>query len=99
MATYGDHLVLTDFLSARLSVLDLDDRPVAHLYENPAAPRRGNWPDAWPNARASDGTIVRPALRPEVLNSPHAVAFDLDGNLFITEWLLGGRYTKLARRS
>jgi hypothetical protein len=31
-------------------------------------------------------------------NSPHGGASDADGNLYVSEWLLGGRYTKLAVR-
>jgi hypothetical protein len=38
-------------------------------------------------------TFPQPA-RPDRLNSPHSVAVDADGNLFVSEWLLGGRYTK-----
>jgi sulfur carrier protein ThiS len=34
----------------------------------------------------------------EHLNSPHSVAVDVDGNLYVSEWLLGGRYTKFALR-
>lgn len=35
---------------------------------------------AWPNARDESGNLVRPPLRPGVLNNP---------------WLIGGRVTKL----
>jgi hypothetical protein len=97
LAQVGDELVLTDFLGARLTVLDADDRVLGHLFANPAAPGGGPWPDAWPNARDADGAVVRPPLAPGVLNSPHAVAADGDGNLYVTEWLLGGRVTKLER--
>jgi hypothetical protein len=52
----------------------------------------------WPNALDADGQAVRThRLRPERFNSPHAVAFDRDGSLYVAEWLLGGRYTKLTR--
>jgi hypothetical protein len=30
-----------------------------------------------------------------VFNSPHSLAVDADGNLYVSEWLIGGRYTKL----
>jgi len=96
IATAGDELVLTDFLGARLSFLDAEDRLLGHLYASPAAPARNEWPDAWPNARDAEGRIVRPTLAPGVLNSPHAVAAAGDGSLYVTEWLIGGRVTKLA---
>ena len=31
------------------------------------------------------------------LNSPHGVAMDAAGNIYVSEWLVGGRYTKLAK--
>ena len=30
-------------------------------------------------------------------NSPHGMAVDGLGNIYVSEWLIGGRYTKLAR--
>lgn len=96
LTTVGDELVLTDFLGARISLLDAEDRLLGHLYENPCAPGRGDWPDAWPNARDEEGSVVRPRLAAELLNSPHAVAAAGDGSLYVTEWLIGGRVTKLA---
>ena len=32
---------------------------------------------------------------PYEFNSPHSLATDTDGNLYVSEWLIGGRYTKL----
>jgi hypothetical protein len=93
LAFTGDELVLTDFTKARVTVLDRDDSLVEHLGEHPEAPQR----DGWPNARDERGDLVRPALQPEKFNSPHTVAADGDGNLYVTEWLLGGRVTKLDR--
>jgi hypothetical protein len=29
-------------------------------------------------------------------NSPHGVAADTQGNIYVTEWIIGGRITKLA---
>jgi hypothetical protein len=30
-------------------------------------------------------------------NSPHGMAIDGKGNLYVAEWLIGGRFTKLAK--
>ena len=30
-------------------------------------------------------------------NSPHGLAVDANGNLYVAEWLIGGRVTKLNR--
>ncbi len=94
LATWNDYLIVTDFMRARVTVLDADDRLVSHLYENRAAPSRPKWP----NAGADDGTLLRPQLESGKFNSPHAVAADSSGNLYVTEWLAGGRYTKLKPR-
>lgn len=32
---------------------------------------------------------------PDRSNSPHSVAADGDGSLYVSEWLIGGRDTKL----
>ena len=92
MAIVGDTLALTDFTQARVTILDRDDQLVEHIGANPEARER----DGWPNARNVDGDLVRPQLEPGKFNSPHTLAADAAGNLYVTEWLLGGRLTKLA---
>lgn len=94
MTIVGDELALTDFTQARVTILDVDDQLVEHVGANPQAPAR----DGWPNARDDRGNLVRPPLEPGAFNSPHTLAADGAGNLYVTEWLLGGRLTKLARR-
>lgn len=95
MAFVGDELALTDFTQARVTILDLDDRLVEHIGANPEAPAR----EGWPNARDESGNLVRPRLEPRKFNSPHTIAADEAGNLYVTEWLLGGRLTRLERAS
>jgi hypothetical protein len=94
-AQWGNLLVVAELYS-RLAVLDLEDNLVGYIGADPhAAP---GWPTrpGWPNALADDGRTAIPALpQHDRFNSPHAVAVDTDGNLYISEWLLGGRYTKL----
>lgn len=48
----------------------------------------------WPNQIDKDGNTVAPQLRPSVLNSPHGIAFH-DGHLYLTEWLIGGRISRI----
>jgi DNA-binding beta-propeller fold protein YncE len=93
MAVVGDELVLTDFTRSRVTVLDANDRLLEHVGANPAARNR----DGWPNARDDDGDLVRPALEPGKFNSPHTLAADDAGSVYVTEWLIGGRLTKLTR--
>ena len=93
MAVVGEELVLTDFTRSRVTVLDPDDRLVEHVGANPTARER----DGWPNALDDAGNLVRPSLEPGLFNSPHTLAADEEGNVYVTEWLIGGRLTKLTR--
>ena len=92
MAVVGEQLAVTDFTQARLTLLDLDDELFEHIGANPGAPAR----DGWPNARDENGNLMAPAVEPGRFNSPHTVAADGDGSLYVTEWVLGGRLTKVA---
>ena len=50
----------------------------------------------WPNESVGGQEIIRPSkLNKEEFNSPHGLTADKDGNLYIAEWLIGGRITKL----
>ena len=56
------------------------------------------WPErpGWPNALSGDERAVRAELPPPfAFNSPHSVATDTEGNLYVSEWLIGGGYTGL----
>src|SRR5690606_16022524 len=83
---YGDALVVPE-LCARLAVLDADDHLVGFLGANEAACSLTGWPD-----------LPAEQIHPGAFNSPHAAAADPDGNLYVVEWIVGGRLTKLARR-
>ena len=91
--TDGDLMVVAE-LRARLAVIDKDDKLLCYLGENEEVCSV----DEWPNNKSENGEIV-PAglLQPGRFNSPHGMAIDKDGNLFIAEWLIGGRFIKLAK--
>ena len=100
-AVSGDLLFIAE-LRARLAVLDRDDRFMGYLGANPAVAdvERGSPREVlgWPNRHGPDGGLVRPNdLKPGKFNSPHGVAADEHGNLYVVEWLIGGRYTKLVK--
>jgi len=100
MATSGELLLVTDLIGRRLTVFDRDDRLVGHLF---AHPEPFGWPEVetfaqrtgWPNARGPEGGMVPPQPRPRVLNSPHGIAADAHGAVYVNEFLLGGRTAKL----
>jgi sugar lactone lactonase YvrE len=73
-------------LCARIAVLDTDNRLIRYVGRNEAACDRPDWPD-----------LPGEDLRPGAFNSPHGIAVDADGSLYVVEWIVGGRLTKLAR--
>lgn len=94
IAADEDRLVLVEFKPPQLTILDRDDRVIGHLGLDTEAPSR----PGWPNDNDTDGRPVRSkALVPGRFNSPHAVTVGHDGSLYVTEWLIGGRTTKLRR--
>jgi DNA-binding beta-propeller fold protein YncE len=92
-ATYGQYLLVGE-LHARLTVCDGDDKLVAYLGRNDEVCTV----EGWPNMLDGDGNAVRTKfLVPGKFNSPHGMAADADGNVYVAEWLIGGRFTKLGR--
>ena len=92
-ATVGDLMVIAE-LRARLVVVDLEDNLVCELGANqPVCDVEG-----WPNNKDDSGASVRAGLlETGKFNSPHGLTSDGDGNLYIAEWLIGGRLIKLAK--
>ena len=89
--THGDLMVVAE-LRARLAVLDKDDNLLCYLGENEPVCSV----DGWPNNRNASGELVPSALlEPGKFNSPHGMAVDAQGNLYVAEWLIGGRLIKL----
>lgn len=93
-AVDGNRLIIAE-LRARLTVLDADDRPVCYLGSNEEVCDV----DGWPNNRDGSGRPIRTRLlEPGKFNSPHGMAVDDEGNIYVSEWLIGGRFTKLVKR-
>lgn len=94
-AVRGETLLIAE-LHARLAVFDGGDELVEYIGENSEVADE----PGWPNGLDKDHNVIRTGrLRPGKFNSPHAVAVDGEGSVFVAEWLVGGRYTKLTRRS
>jgi len=83
---YGDFTLVPEApYRARLTILDPQDRVVATIAGNDEVCAR----PGFPNARSlfESGRFV----------TPHAAAADSAGNIYVVEWVTGGRITKLAR--
>ncbi len=90
----GDRLIVVEFIDAGLTLLDANDELIGRLGANKGVHDR----DDWPNSKLADGTIVRnDNLVPGRFTSAHSAAVDSQGSVYVTEFLIGGRITKLER--
>jgi hypothetical protein len=93
IVTDGDLMVVAE-LNARITILDMDDKLVTYLGDNHQVSDGAGWP----NELDSVGVPSRTSrLEAGKFNSPHGLGVDGDGNLYVAEWLIGGRFTRLAK--
>jgi len=88
-AAWGEYLVVAELRGSRVTLLDNNDEPSVYLGENTGAFK---FNEGWPN-------VPHETLTPGKFNSPHGIAADHEGNIFVAEWLIGGRINKLTRSS
>lgn len=86
-AIKNDFLFIPE-LYARLTVLDRDDKFVTYLGRNESIRDIPGWPNH-PKNLIEEGKF----------NSPHDIAVDNEDNLYVVEWIKGGRITKLINLS
>jgi hypothetical protein len=92
-SSFENYLVIGE-LKARLVLLDQDDQVIGFLGAGPGNVDK----PGWPNRLDGNGQTVPPQdLKPGQFNSPHGLAADTLGNIYISEWLLHDRYIKLKR--
>lgn len=82
-ATFGEYLFIPE-LNARLAIFDGQNQLVGYIGENAAAPGT----EGWPNLPAE-------LIHAGQFNSPHGIAAGPDGSIYIVEWIIGGRVTRL----
>jgi hypothetical protein len=91
-SSYGENLLVGE-LNARVTVVGPNDELIGYIGDNTPVSEE----PAWPN-EPDDADIPRRTSRlvEGLFNSPHGITADDDGNIYVTEWLIGGRYTKLS---
>jgi hypothetical protein len=91
LAVSGRLLVIAEHRGSRLTLLDEEDGLVEYVGRDETAVDRAGWP----NAVGADGRIVAPRPAPGRFNSPHGLAVGTEGELFVAEWVVGGRLVRL----
>ena len=90
-----DNIMVVAELKARLVILDINDKPIQYLGSNIEVSNV----DGWPNNLDEKGNIIPSNLiESGKFNSPHGLAIDNNNNIYIAEWLIGGRLIKLIKK-
>lgn len=85
----GEYCVVPQ-LFGRVDLLDKDDQLVVTLGDNGHASTQPGWPNLNTAGKAD-------LIEPGKFNSPHAACFGPGGDIYVVEWLIGGRITKLEK--
>ena len=78
---HGDHVAVAE-LEGRVTILDKDNKVVAHLGDNPDVKQRANY------------GVPPDQMKPGVFTAPHGLSYDKDGNLYVMDWNASGRLSK-----
>ena len=90
--TFGDYMVIGE-LEARLVLLDKDDQILGYIGDGSHHVKK----EGWPNRKNENAETIPPQADIPIgeFNSPHGMACDSNGDIYVSEWLLGDRFTKL----
>lgn len=79
---HGDNVAVAE-LEARVTILDKDNKEIAHLGDNPNHDQWAKFP-------------IPPAeWKPGIFTAPHGVSFDhTDGSVYVMDWNVSGRLSK-----
>ena len=84
---FRDGVAYIPELGAGVKLVDRDFNLLANLGDNQPVTKV----EGWPNLAGTSH------VKPGHFNSPHGIAVDEDGNIYVVEWIIGGRITKLQR--
>ena len=95
-------LIYVPELFGGLKILDADLHLVAELGANSDVRPAQGWPDqegwGWPTLEGWPDLAGTPHIQPGKFSSPHDAAVAPNGDIYVVEWIIGGRITKLAER-
>lgn len=78
------HVAIAE-LEGRVTLIDERNTPVAFLGDNP---NKGHW---------ANYTVPPAQWKEALFTAPHGVCFDKDNNLFVMDWNITGRFSRLER--
>jgi DNA-binding beta-propeller fold protein YncE len=84
LSFHGDRVAVAE-LEGRVTILDGQNKQVAHLGDNP---KREQW---------ANYNVPPAEWQVGVFTAPHGVSFDKDGNVYVMDWNSSGRVSKLKR--
>lgn len=81
LSIHDGHVAIAE-LEGRVTILDAQNKEVAHLGDNPNK-------DQWANYG-----IPPTDWKPGIFTAPHGVSFDHEGNVYVLDWNASGRISK-----
>lgn len=93
--SFEDYLVIGE-LKARVVLCDREDRILSSFGEGGHHVTKPGWPNRLIEGGAEPVSPLDDIPEGE-FNSPHGVCCDPKGNIYVSEWLIGDRFTKLER--
>ncbi|QDU34083.1 NHL repeat protein [Poriferisphaera corsica] len=85
--TFFDGCTYIPELFTGIKILDPDDQLIASIGDHDGITTA----PGWPNMGGTDW------VKPGLFNSPHDLTVDAAGNVYVAEWIIGGRVTKLEK--
>ena len=94
LSLFDDTLVVAE-LNARLLLLDSNYECMGEIGNGKQYLNK----ESWPNRLDEHAEVISPVedIQEGKFNSPHGVVADAQGNIYVSEWLRGSRFTKLKR--